>query len=59
MRIVDAHHHLWDLTANHYPWLTDARREMLIGDPAPLAKNYLVADFLADAAGQNVIPAFE
>jgi predicted TIM-barrel fold metal-dependent hydrolase len=55
MRIIDAHHHLWDLRVNHYPWLTDARREMLIGDPAPIAKNYLLADFLADAAGHDLV----
>jgi predicted TIM-barrel fold metal-dependent hydrolase len=55
IRIIDAHHHLWDLEANHYPWLTDARRDMLIGDPAPIAKNYLLADFLKDAARQNVV----
>jgi predicted TIM-barrel fold metal-dependent hydrolase len=53
--IIDAHHHLWDLGVNHYPWLTDARREMLIGDPAPLAKNYLLPDFFADTARQNVV----
>ncbi|MBU3654484.1 MAG: amidohydrolase, partial [Limnohabitans sp.] len=21
--LIDAHHHLWDLTAHHYPWLQD------------------------------------
>ena len=55
LRIVDAHHHLWDLRVNRYPWLTDARREMLIGDPAPIARNYLLSDFLADSATQNVV----
>src|SRR3954449_7716101 len=54
-RIIDAHHHLWDLRVNRYPWLTDANREMLIGDPAPIAKNYLVSEFLADSARQNVV----
>ena len=23
MKIVDAHHHLWDLSANYHPWLCD------------------------------------
>ncbi len=55
MKIIDAHHHLWDLAANDYPWLTGARREMLIGDPTPLAKNYLAADFLADAKPVGVV----
>lgn len=54
MRIIDAHHHLWDLKANDYPWLASPR-PMLIGDPTPLARNYLVADFLADAARQDVV----
>ena len=22
-RIIDAHHHLWDLKLNYYPWLSD------------------------------------
>ena len=21
--LVDAHHHIWDLKRNHYPWLRD------------------------------------
>jgi predicted TIM-barrel fold metal-dependent hydrolase len=54
LRIIDAHHHLWDLNVNHYPWLTDARREILIGDPAPIAKNYVLPDFLDDAKNQKV-----
>lgn len=54
MKCIDAHHHLWDLQANDYPWLTRPR-PMLIGDPTPLARNYLAADFLADTARQQIV----
>ncbi len=47
--IVDAHHHLWDLEACHYPWLMAHGVERFFGDPTPIQKNYLVADLLADA----------
>ena len=49
-RIVDAHHHLWDLSACHYPWLMEKGVVRFFGDPAPIQKNYLVADLLQDAA---------
>ena len=53
--IIDAHHHLWDLTLGRHPWLTDAGQNIkALGDIAFLRQNYLVPDFLADAAGQNV-----
>jgi predicted TIM-barrel fold metal-dependent hydrolase len=37
--IIDAHHHLWDLSLARHPWLCD----------------YLARDYLADAAGQKVV----
>ena len=49
MRIVDAHHHLWDLEACHYPWLMARGVKRFFGDPAPIQKNYLVDDFRRDA----------
>ena len=49
MRIVDAHHHLWDLGACRYPWLEAKGVVRFFGDPAPIQKNYLVDDFRADA----------
>ena len=46
--IVDAHHHLWDLATGWYPWLTTERpKEMVFGDPSPLARNYLLEEPLA------------
>ncbi len=50
-RIVDAHHHLWDLGACNYPWLMAKGVPRFFGDPTPIQKNYLVADLLDDAAG--------
>ena len=46
--IYDAHHHLWDLEAVHYPWLATKGIVRFFGDPAPIQKNYLVDDLKAD-----------
>ena len=48
--IVDAHHHLWDLGACHYPWLMAQGVERFFGDPTAIQKNYLVEDLRKDAA---------
>ncbi len=48
-RIVDAHHHLWDLQACRYPWLMETGVKRFFGDPAPIQKNYLAADLIDDA----------
>ena len=54
--IIDPHHHLWDLTSASHPWLTAAAAgENPLGDVAPLLRDYLVDDYLADTAGQNVV----
>lgn len=52
--MIDTHFHLWDLTENYYPWLTDKVQPRIIGEYAAIRRNYLVADFLADAAGSRV-----
>ena len=54
-RIVDAHHHLWDLSTGRYPWLQGPREDP--DDPSGLGglqKDYLVKDFLDDVAGTPV-----
>jgi predicted TIM-barrel fold metal-dependent hydrolase len=54
--IVDAHHHLWDLSGDRYPWLGSARRpEMVFGKSEPLARNYLIEDYLRDIEGEDVV----
>lgn len=47
-RIIDAHHHLWDLDICHYPWLMEKGVKRFFGDPAPIQKNYLPPDFRQD-----------
>ena len=47
---VDAHHHLWDLSACHYPWLMARGVQRFFGDPTPIQKNYLVADLLSESS---------
>lgn len=46
--IIDAHHHLWDLRACHYPWLMAKGVKRFFGDPTPIRKNYLIGDFFRD-----------
>jgi len=54
--VVDAHHHIWDLGANHHPWLTEEPPPSFrYGDTRPLRRNYLAADYRRDAEGQNVV----
>ena len=52
---VDAHVHLWDLAHLRYAWLTppfsDAGPN---GSVEPIAKTYLLDDYLEDAAGWDV-----
>jgi predicted TIM-barrel fold metal-dependent hydrolase len=46
--IVDTHQHLWDLTKFRLPWIKEG---------APLARNFLMADYLRATAGLNVVKA--
>lgn len=48
MPVVDAHHHLWDLSAHDQPWLASH------AELAPLLRNFTVADLAAAAAAQDV-----
>lgn len=48
-RIIDAHHHLWDLSALHrYPWLMEKGSVRFFGDPGPIQCDYLPEDFRKD-----------
>ncbi|MCY3875688.1 MAG: amidohydrolase family protein [Rhodobacteraceae bacterium] len=47
---IDAHHHLWDLVAVHYPWLETRDQPRFFGDPKPIQRNYLVDEFRETAA---------
>lgn len=54
--IIDAHHHLWDLSLQRHPWLlgTDDTARAL-GDLTYLRHDYLIPNLLADSAGQNIV----
>ncbi len=50
MKIIDAHHHFWDLEHNYLPWLSDRPLEFRYGDYSAIRRNYLPRDYLADTA---------
>ena len=41
---IDAHHHLWDLEAVHYPWLMARGVERFFGDPTLIQRDYIGRD---------------
>lgn len=49
LTFIDAHHHLWNLSHCHYPWLMARGEKRFFGDPSPIQKNYLPADFGAES----------
>ncbi len=51
---IDAHHHLWDLEAVHYPWLEARGVPRFFGDPAAIQRNYLADEFRLTAAAHGV-----
>lgn len=55
LRIIDAHHHLWDLDLHYYPWLSDGVQPAAFGDYTPLLRNYRIDDYLDDARQVNVV----
>jgi hypothetical protein len=51
--MIDAHHHLWDLSAVHYPWLEATGVTRFFGDPTPIQRDYLVDEFSRDASAEG------
>ena len=49
MNYIDAHHHLWDLSAVDYPWLNAKGVARFFGDPAPIQRNFLLDEFSGGA----------
>jgi predicted TIM-barrel fold metal-dependent hydrolase len=48
MRILDAHQHFWDLSANYLPWLADRPVAFRYGNYDALKRNYLPKDYRED-----------
>jgi predicted TIM-barrel fold metal-dependent hydrolase len=56
LKIVDAHHHFWDLSRNRYPWLQDEPPiPFRYGDYRAISRNYLPANFRNDTAEFNIV----
>jgi predicted TIM-barrel fold metal-dependent hydrolase len=54
--LIDAHHHLWDLSQRKHPNLVgDARHDFFMGDDSAIRCDYLPEDYRSDAAGHNVL----
>ncbi|MBL8670420.1 MAG: amidohydrolase family protein [Alphaproteobacteria bacterium] len=54
--LIDAHHHLWDLKRNRYPWLADKpEAHFFLGDYGALKRDYMPDDYRRDARGHNVL----
>ena len=54
--LIDAHHHLWDLSQRKHPNLIgEPRHDFFMGDDSALRRDYLPEDYKRDAAGHNVL----
>lgn len=55
--IVDAHHHLWDLSRGHYPWLQEAYdpKAFFLGDYRAICRDFLATDYRAAAGPCEVV----
>jgi predicted TIM-barrel fold metal-dependent hydrolase len=54
--LVDAHHHIWDLKRNYYPWLADRpEHHFFLGNYDALKRDYMPDDYRRDASGHNVL----
>lgn len=54
--LIDAHHHLWDLSRLDYPWLQgEGEPGFFLGDYRTLRRNYLPEDFQRDTAGVRLL----
>lgn len=56
MKIIDAHHHFWDLDQNYLPWLRDEPPiPFRYGDYSALKRNFMPADYRALTGRFDVI----
>lgn len=54
-KIIDAHHHLWNLEQNHYPWLAKMETGSFMGDYSAIQKNYLPEHYLKDSSNHRLL----
>ncbi|WP_347821871.1 amidohydrolase family protein [uncultured Planktomarina sp.] len=52
--MIDAHHHLWELSKVHYPWLMARGVERFFGNPTSIQRDYLINEFRAEASALGV-----
>lgn len=56
LRIVDAHHHLFNFDNAFYPWLSPRPvPPSMSGDVTPIARAYLIEEYLAGFGHHNVV----
>jgi predicted TIM-barrel fold metal-dependent hydrolase len=54
--LIDAHHHLWDLSQRKHPNLIgEPRHDFFMGDDSAIRRDYLPEDYRRDATGHNVL----
>src|SRR5215472_12226116 len=54
--LIDAHHHLWQLSQGKHPNLMGgSRHDFFMGDNSAIRRDYLPDDYRRDAAGHNVL----
>ena len=53
MKLLDSHHHLWNLQVLDYIWLKQIGKPKPFGDPTSIQKDYVKKDFLSDVAKTN------
>jgi predicted TIM-barrel fold metal-dependent hydrolase len=54
MRLIDAHHHLWQPEALPYGWLRQRGQPKPFGDPTPIQRDYLWEHFRQDVGAAAV-----
>lgn len=55
MKIIDAHHHFWDISKNYLPWLIDKPVPFRYGNYDAIKRNYLPDEFRKDAGKYELL----